>query len=123
METEIAQKEFSPVAAPETRSSLRELVQSLTNDTKIFLRQEIDLSKTEAAEKVSWLTRNAIMVAAGGFVAYAGLIVLLIGLGWLLSWPLQHAGLQPALQAFSAWPLSGFWPPYAVPPSLSKASR
>lgn len=44
--------------------------------------------------------RNAAALAVGGFVAYAGLIVFLIGMGWLLAWAFSKAGLAPVFAAF-----------------------
>lgn len=107
METEFSNK--AP-ARPETpRVPLRELVLSLTGDIKAFFRQEIELAKAEASEKAAWLTRNAIVVAAGGFVAYAGLIVFLIGLGWLVAWALQKAGLSPVFAGFLGLAIIGLF--------------
>ena len=98
METESSKK---VPAGPETsRAPLRGLVHSLTGDIKAFFRQEFELAKAEASEKAAWLTRNAVVVAAGGFVAYAGLIVFLIGVGWLLAWALEKAGLPPVFAGF-----------------------
>ncbi len=82
------------------RTSFLGLFRLLTGDTKTFIKQEIDLAKTEISEKLSKLGRNAAALAVGGFVAYAGLIVFLIGLGWLLAWAFQLAGLQPVFAAF-----------------------
>lgn len=76
------------------------MFRNLTGDTRTFIRQEIQLAKTELSEKLSHMGRNAVSLAIGGFVAYAGLIVFLIGLGWLLGWAFTLAGLQPALAAF-----------------------
>jgi ElaB/YqjD/DUF883 family membrane-anchored ribosome-binding protein len=80
--------------------SLLGLVRALTGDTRTFVRQEIQLAKTELSEKLSHLSKNAISLAVGGAVAYAGLIVFLMGIGWLLSWAFQAAGLKPELAAF-----------------------
>lgn len=82
------------------RPTLVTLFKSLTSDTKTFIRQEIRLAKTELAEKASRMGRNAAMVAVGGFVAYAGVIVFLIALGWLLSWILEAVGVSPTLSRF-----------------------
>jgi len=76
------------------------LVRNLAEDTKKLLRQEIELAKAELSEKLASFGRNTISVAVGGFVAYAGFIVLLMGLGWLVAWALQQAGLQPVLAGF-----------------------
>lgn len=82
------------------RPSLLTLFRSLTSDTKTLIRQEIQLAKTELSEKFSRMGKNVAMVAVGGFVAYAGVIVFLIGLGWLVAWGLAAAGLNPNLARF-----------------------
>jgi hypothetical protein len=85
-------------AAP--RTSLLRLFRALTGDTKTFLRQEIQLAKTEISEKLSEFGRNAAALAIGGFIAYAGSLVILIGLGCLLAWAFENAGLSPMFAAF-----------------------
>ena len=82
------------------RTSLVGLFRALTGDTRTFIRQEIQLAKTEISEKISRLGKNAAALAIGGFVAYAGLILFLMGLGWLLAFAFESAGLQPALAGF-----------------------
>lgn len=89
------------------KSSLIGLFRLLTGDTRTFIRQEILLAKTELTEKTAKLARNATLLAIGGVIAYAGLIVLLIGLGWLLAWLFQSAGMQPLLAAFVGLALVG----------------
>jgi hypothetical protein len=79
------------------RSSLFGLFRTLTSDTKTLIRQEIELAKTEISEKISLLGRNTVSLAIGGFVAYAGLIVLLIALGAFSAWAFTKAGLDPLL--------------------------
>ena len=73
-----------PSAASDERS-LGELLSDLVQETRTLVRQEIELAKTEASEKASKAGRNIGYAAAGGFVAYAGFIVFLIGLGALLA--------------------------------------
>ena len=80
--------------------SIFRLFRTLTSDTRTLIRQEIKLARTELSENVSKMGRSAVAVAVGGFIAYAGLIVLLTGLGWLAAWLLAGAGLQPVLAAF-----------------------
>jgi ElaB/YqjD/DUF883 family membrane-anchored ribosome-binding protein len=89
---------FSTATAP--RASVFRLFRALTTDTRTLLRQELQLAKTEISEKISRMGRNAAALAVGGFVAYAGLIVFLIGLGWLLAWAFSLAGLAPIFAAF-----------------------
>ena len=87
-------------ATAPSNTSILGLVRALTDDTKTFFRQEIELAKAEFSEKLAALTRNGVMLAAGGLVAYAGFIIFLMGLGWLIAWALQKAGLEPVLAGF-----------------------
>jgi len=82
------------------KTSVLGLISGLTSDIKTFIRDEIRLARTEVSEKVSQAASNSVSVAVGGFIAYAGLIVLLIGLGFLVSYFLQSAGLNPVLSSF-----------------------
>lgn len=79
----------------ENRTSVLGLVRNFSTEVTTFIRQEINLAKTEISEKISSMGKNAVTLAIGGFVAYAGLIVLLLGLGVLAAWGLQKAGMDP----------------------------
>src|SRR5438874_13328664 len=81
-------------------NSILGLVRELTREAKIFVREEVQLAKTELSEKISSKTKSGTKIAIGGFVAYAGLIVFLIGLGWLIGFALTKAGLEPLLAQF-----------------------
>ncbi len=82
------------------RRSVFGLVGNLTGDVPTFIRQEIDLAKTELSEKISELGRNAVSLAVGGFVAYAGLIVFLIGVGFIIAYAFQTLGVAPWVAGF-----------------------
>jgi hypothetical protein len=82
------------------KTSLFRLIRRLTGDSRTFLRQEIQLAKAELLENLSKMGRNAIRLAVGGLTAYAGLMVFLIGLGWLGAWLFEKAGVAPLLAAF-----------------------
>jgi ElaB/YqjD/DUF883 family membrane-anchored ribosome-binding protein len=82
------------------RQSFVELLRSLKDDTRQLLRQEVELAKAEMSEKLKLFARNAGVLAVGGLVAYGGVIVFLMSLGWLVAWALQRAGLQPVLAGF-----------------------
>lgn len=69
-------------ATPEP--TLGELFTSLTEDFSTLVRSEIKLAKAETMESVSTATRGAGMMAAGGFVAYAGLLIVLMGIAVLV---------------------------------------
>ena len=71
-----------PTTAPNTTArekSLGELFGDLTRDTATLVRQEVALARAELSEKAAKVGKDVGMIAAGGAVAYAGLIVLLIG--------------------------------------------
>ena len=85
---------------PRSRISFLGLFRALTGDTRTFVRQEIQLAKKELSEKISSLGRNAAALAVGGVIAYARVRVFLSGLGWLVAWTLEQAGLQPVLAGF-----------------------
>jgi len=58
--------------------SLGDLVSGVTNDLATLMRQEIQLARAETMEKVSEATQSIVWIVAGGLVAYAGVIGLLI---------------------------------------------
>ena len=67
---------------PETHQpSIGTLLRDLRDETTTLLRQEVALAKAELKENTSRMTSHALQIAIGGFVSYAGVIVLLIGLG------------------------------------------
>ena len=76
-----------PGGYPDPRTddrSLGDLLGELATETSTLIRQEIALAKTEIKQDVRDVGKSAGLMAAGGAVAYAGLIVLLFGLGLLL---------------------------------------
>ena len=91
---------------PET--SLFGLVRELRDETKTLIKQQIQLAKTEMSEKLSCFGKNAAFLGVGGFIAYAGLIVLLAGLASLLAYAFANAGLQPFMANFLGLAIVGF---------------
>jgi hypothetical protein len=65
-------------------SSLGTLFSELSTDLSTLVRQEIELARTETTEKVSTAARSAGALVAGGLIAYAGVIVVLIAVAILL---------------------------------------
>ena len=65
--------------------SLGELFSELTAEVQTLVRQEIELARTEATAKATKAGKQAGFIGAGGAVAYAGLIVLLMGVAFLLA--------------------------------------
>lgn len=70
--------------------SLGELFSELSSETSTLVRQEIQLAKVELTQKAKSAGKDIAYIAAGGAVAYAGLIVLTFALVYLLAeimWP------------------------------------
>jgi hypothetical protein len=65
--------------------SLGRLFSDLSNDFSDLVREEIRLARVETMEKVSTATRGIVSLVAGGLVAYAGFLALLVMLGLLLA--------------------------------------
>jgi hypothetical protein len=85
-----------------------DLVKDLRGQFKTFFKEEIHLAKAELSEKFSSLGKDAVNIAIGGFVAYAGLIVFMGALGMLIAYFLQKAGLDPLLSTFIGLGAIGF---------------
>lgn len=75
-------------------NSITGLLRELRDETTTLMRQEVALAKTEMKENVSRMGGHVAHIAVGGFVAYAGIIVLLIGIGHLLGAVLIKAGMD-----------------------------
>lgn len=59
------------------QASMGRLFRDLADGLSELTRKEIQLAQTETMEKVSHASKAVISMAAGGFVAYAGLLVLM----------------------------------------------
>src|ERR687893_1693187 len=59
--------------------SLGELFSELAQETSTLVRQEVDLAKTEMGQKASRIGKDVGFLAAGGAVAYAGLLAIIAG--------------------------------------------
>ncbi|MDP8949979.1 MAG: phage holin family protein [Actinomycetota bacterium] len=59
--------------------SLGELFSELSQETTTLIRQEVNLAKTEMSQKASRVGKDVGFMAAGGAVAYAGLLAIVAG--------------------------------------------
>ena len=59
--------------------SLGELFSELSQETTTLVRQEMNLAKAEMSQKASRVGKDVGFLAAGGAVAYAGLLAILAG--------------------------------------------
>jgi len=80
-----------------TGSTVGSLLIELREETTTLLRQEIALAKAELNEKAAHVGKNTLELATGGALAYAGLIVLLIGVALLASRAFVAFGLRPEM--------------------------
>jgi len=65
--------------------SLGELLAELAQEVTTLVRQEMNLAKTEVSQKVSRVGMHLGFLAAGGAVAYAGLLAILAAIIILLA--------------------------------------
>ena len=81
----------TPQTTPTTQTphkedqSIGELLSTLTQDLIMLVKQELTLAKTEMSQKIAHVTKNLGLLLAGGAIAYAGVIILLIGVALLLA--------------------------------------
>ena len=61
---------------PRDDRSLGELFTELAQETSTLVRQEVNLAKTEMSQKASRAGKHAGILAAGGALAYAGLLAI-----------------------------------------------
>ncbi|MDP9351198.1 MAG: phage holin family protein [Chloroflexota bacterium] len=59
--------------------SLGELFAELTKETTTLVRQEVQLAKTEMSQKATEVSKDVGFLAAGGALAYAGLLAIIAG--------------------------------------------
>ena len=65
--------------------SLGELLTDLTREMSTLVRQEVTLAKTEITQQATSAGKDVGYMAAGGAIAYAGLLAIVAGLAILLS--------------------------------------
>ncbi|MBC8103961.1 MAG: phage holin family protein [Cytophagales bacterium] len=80
---------------PAEERSIGELFGDLTRETTQLVRQEINLAKTEMSVKATKVGKDIGLIAAGGVLAYTGLLALVA----FLILALIQAGLTPWVSA------------------------
>ncbi|ABA58070.1 phage holin family protein [Nitrosococcus oceani] len=85
---------YDPHTPPENRSIIS-LLSELTQEVTTLVRQELELAKAEASEKVSQVGSGIGAVVAGGAVAFGGFLVLLQALVYGLADILGEGNISP----------------------------
>jgi hypothetical protein len=85
-----------------------ELLGQLSQDLTLLMRQELQLAKTEISEKISRATSDAVLLAAGGLVAYAGALALVAGIILVLNQVMGLAAWLAAVLVSLALGIIGF---------------
>jgi hypothetical protein len=102
----IGQKESITIMDSTTTTRTRDgntllgLISGLREDVRDLFHEEVQLAKTEVAEKVSHFGRNSVYLAIGGAVLYLSVIFLLLALGFVASFALEAAGLSTGMSLF-----------------------
>jgi len=83
-------------------NSIVGLLHTLRDESVTLIQQQLALAQAEISNNITRAGAHAAAMAAGGFVVYAGIIVLLIGLGQLLGVGLVKAGIDPEVSRWIA---------------------
>ena len=75
----------TPPRPPEEDKSVGELVFDVSERASSLIREEIELAKTEVAEKVGKILRGSAVGVAAGVFAFLALILAMHGVAWLLN--------------------------------------
>ena len=73
---------------------ISQIVSDLRDDATLLMKQQLELFKAEMTSKVAKWSRNAIYIAIGGFIAYAGFLVLLLAASFGLMVALMEGGME-----------------------------
>jgi hypothetical protein len=79
--------------------TLGEMFADLSRETRMLVQQEIQLAKTELSEKASKVAKNSGLVAAGGSLAYGGVLTIIAAIVLAL--------IEAGMSAWSAALLTG----------------
>ena len=74
-----------PPEGPKDERRLGELVFDVTEGVSSLVREEIQLAKTEVAEKAGKIAKGAVVGISAGVFAFLALILVMEGIAWLLN--------------------------------------
>jgi hypothetical protein len=104
-------------------STIRDLLTELRDEGTTLLRQEVALAKAELKETAAEVGRNSAGVAVGGAIAYAGGLVLLIGIGALAGRSLEAMGMSEDIAQWLGFVIVGALTAFIGWTKLAKAKR
>jgi hypothetical protein len=81
-------------ASPYSGQRIFTLLGNLRQDLTDMIKGELALLKAEISAAVSSMGKDGLMVVIGGFIAYTGVVLALIGLATLVTFALHKAGLS-----------------------------
>ncbi len=87
--------------------SLGSLIKEIRDESLELFQQEVELARTEMMEKLAVVQRRSIAIGIGAGVAFAGAIVLLIGISQAVTVGMIAAGAAPAVAAWLGPVLTG----------------
>jgi len=87
---------------PPDGKGIRALLGDLSREVSTLARQEVALAKAELSEKAAVVGRNAMYLAIGGLVAYAGFLVLLAALAMGIGAWMASADVNPGVYVWLA---------------------
>jgi len=93
----------------EQHRSLGSLIKDIRDESIELFQQEIELIRTEMMEKFEVAKRRTISIGIGAAVAFAGAIVLLLGIAQAASVVLVFAGLAPSVATWLGPVLTGLF--------------
>ena len=69
---------------PNSDKSVGEIVSEVSEKASLLVREEIELAKAEVKDKISKLTRGAVVAGAAGVFVVFGITIFFHGLAWFL---------------------------------------
>lgn len=103
--------------------SIVTLLRDLRTETSTLIQQQVELVKEEVTEKITELASNAVRIGIGAFVAYAGAIILLLGLADLVGMILLRAGVAADMATWVSRALVGIIVALIGWTSIAKAKK
>jgi hypothetical protein len=87
--------------------NIADLLRQLKDDTTALVREEVNLATTEAKEKLKLAGRSAGIIGAGALLAFSGLLLILMSLGYLLREVFINTGMSVAIATFLGFLIIG----------------